>query len=199
MSWGEYLIDGALSVDCPVCFSPRKKPCVAGVTHDERIQAGMDRLRSADPEVHSGLPGAKRAGLLPGGSKWDGINARAREAAPGATRQNKTEQRYQAHLEAQRQRGEILWWAFEAVKLQLANGSSYAPDFLVIDRDGFLLYVEVKGARGWKLDDEGRTKWKVAGELHPYATFRGVTWTGCAWKPETYRPRAAWPPERGGE
>ena len=63
---------------------------------------------------------------------------------------------------------------------------------------GFVLELhEIKGQRGWKLDDEGRTKWKVAGEKFPWIRMVAQTkLKGGGWATEVYQPRAAWP--RGG-
>ena len=57
---------------------------------------------------------------------------------------------------------------------------------------GLVILEEVKGSRGWKLDDEGRTKWKIAGELWPLFVFRGVILRKGVWTTEEYKPRGPW-------
>lgn len=77
---------------------------------------------------------------------------------------NKTEQAYAAALEAQKVAGEILWYRFEGVKLRLADGCFYSPDFAVLRGDGQMEMHEVKGF--WT--DDARVKIKVAAELYPF-------------------------------
>ena len=77
---------------------------------------------------------------------------------------NKTEQAYSLHLEAQRQAGDVLWWAFECLKLRLADATFYSPDFIVMLSDGSIEAHEVKGH--WQ--DDARVKIKVAAETFPF-------------------------------
>ncbi len=77
---------------------------------------------------------------------------------------NKTEQAYAATLEARKIAGEILWYRFEGVKLRLADGCFYSPDFAVLRGDGQMEMHEVKGF--WT--DDARVKIKVAAELYPF-------------------------------
>jgi hypothetical protein len=81
-----------------------------------------------------------------------------------ATRMNGTECDYAAHLRARQAAGEVLWHAFEPVKLRLAEATFYAPDFLVMIKDGSLECHEVKGF--WR--DDARVKIKVAASLFPF-------------------------------
>ena len=83
---------------------------------------------------------------------------------------NKTEQAYAEHLEERRQAGEIIWWAFEPMKLRLAKNTTYTPDFGVVVRDGTYECHEVKGF--WR--DDARVKIKVAAYHHPFV-FVAVT------------------------
>lgn len=84
-----------------------------------------------------------------------------------AGKQNKTEALYKTHLEALRQAGEVLWYKFEGIRLVLAEGCSYTPDFAVMRSDGTLELHEVKGARAIFRDD-ARVKVKMAAELFPF-------------------------------
>ncbi len=94
---------------------------------------------------------------------------------------NKLEADYASALEIERLRGEILWWAFEAVKLKLGKLCTYTPDFLVMRRDGGLECHEVKGF--WK--DDARAKIRMASALYPFL-FIGITREGVAWHREYF-------------
>jgi hypothetical protein len=82
---------------------------------------------------------------------------------------NRTEEAYAKVLEALKQSGELLWWAFEGITLKLAEGSRYTPDFFVMRKDGTLECHEVKG----RWIDDAKTKIKVAAEKFPFL-FKAV-------------------------
>lgn len=90
---------------------------------------------------------------------------------------NKTEAAYSRHLEARKFAREILWFAFEPIKIKLAKATFYTPDFLVMRADGTLEVHETKGH--W--EDDARVKIKVAAELFP-AQFIGVRLIKGAWE-----------------
>lgn len=75
---------------------------------------------------------------------------------------NRLEANYSLELEAQKRRGEILDWMFEAWKFKLANRTWYTPDFAVLTLDGTVELHETKGF----LRDDANVKFKVAAELH---------------------------------
>lgn len=77
---------------------------------------------------------------------------------------NKTEAAYEQTLEQMKRDGEVQWFAFEGVKLRLANNTFYTPDFAVMARDGQIELHEVKGY--W--EDDARVKIKVAAALYPF-------------------------------
>jgi len=83
---------------------------------------------------------------------------------------NKTEAAYRLHLEMLKAAGEIVWYRFEGVKLRLADGCFYSPDFAVMFSTGVLEMHEVKGF--WQ--DDARVKIKVAAEMYPFR-FMAVT------------------------
>ncbi len=88
-----------------------------------------------------------------------------------AGRMNRLEAKYARLLAIRVTAGELVWWQFEAVKLRLADGCFYEPDFLVMLADGVLEIHEVKGV--WT--DDARVKIKVAAEQFPvfrFAAFR---------------------------
>ena len=76
---------------------------------------------------------------------------------------NKTEAEYNAHLEALKTAGDIVWFKFEGMKFRLADNTFYTPDFAVMLEDGQLQAHEVKGH--W--EDDARVKIKVAAALYP--------------------------------
>jgi hypothetical protein len=81
-----------------------------------------------------------------------------------AGKMNRTEEAYGLHLRLRKAAGEVLWFAFESMKLRLADKTFYTPDFAVLLANGQLECHEVKG---WWMDD-ARVKIKVAAELHPF-------------------------------
>lgn len=98
-----------------------------------------------------------------------------------AGRMNKLEAAYAAHLAAEQSAGRVIWFAFEALKLRLADRTTYEPDFVVLMADGSIELHEVKGH--W--EDDARVKWKAAGEMYFLFHFVAVT-----------RPRGVWTFER---
>ena len=103
---------------------------------------------------------------------------------------NKTEESYHWHLAAAQMAGMIEWFAFEPVKFRLAVNTSYCPDFMVVNRDGSIEFIEVKGS--WKAphQDDSKVKIKVAAELYQWATFKSAEVVpkakGGGWKMTTF-------------
>jgi len=95
---------------------------------------------------------------------------------------NKTEAAYAQVLEARKQTGEVSAYLFERVKLRLAKGCWYTPDFVVFRADGGIEVHEVKGF--WR--DDARVKWKAAAEQNQWARFVAVTKRGKGWAEEWY-------------
>lgn len=84
---------------------------------------------------------------------------------------NKTEARYAERLRMMECAGEIEGFEFEAVKLKLANLTTYTPDFVVYGKDGVLEFHEVKAAtrKGRILiEDDAAVKIKVAADKFPF-------------------------------
>lgn len=84
------------------------------------------------------------------------------------TDMNKTEAEYAGMLEARRVSGEILWWAYEAMTLKLADNTRYTPDFLLMLADGAL---EVHETKGGFIREDGWLKLKVAAGMFPFRFF----------------------------
>ena len=74
----------------------------------------------------------------------------------------------------------IRWYAFEPVKLRLADSTFYTPDFMVVAEDGTIEFHEVKGAKRqggrtiavWR--EDARVKIKIAAEQFPMFRFVAV-------------------------
>lgn len=78
---------------------------------------------------------------------------------------NKLEAEYAWRLRAMEQEGAILHWAYEPMKLRLADKTFLTPDFFVIAADGEAQFHEVKGP--W-MEEDANVKLKVAAEIHPF-------------------------------
>lgn len=97
---------------------------------------------------------------------------------------NRLETSYAAHLELRKLTGEIRKWAFEPVKLRLAQKTYYNPDFWVVFDDGAIEIHETKGH--W--EDDARVKVKCAAVMFPEFAFVGVTWDKKqGWKFEYFK------------
>lgn len=84
---------------------------------------------------------------------------------PGAM--NKSEAAYAQHLETRRLAGEIRSWAYEALKLRLADRTFLTPDFFVWHADGIVECHEVKGF----MEDDAAVKLKVAADRWPFRFY----------------------------
>jgi hypothetical protein len=97
---------------------------------------------------------------------------------------NKTEHEYYLILEAQKQRGEIAWWGFEAIRLKLADRTTYTPDFVILDTMknivsiSKLRFIEIKGFRR----DDAMVKFKIAREQFWWADFEMWQKKNGQWK-----------------
>lgn len=111
------------------------------------------------------------------------IRARGVRRVPGEM--NKTEAAYAEHLEARKLAGEIAAYWFEAIKLRLADNTTYTPDFFVMLPNGLLECHEVKGF--WR--DDAKVKIKVAADKYPFrfiAVTREPKKLGGGWKVEEF-------------
>lgn len=109
----------------------------------------------------------------------DAVTAGLNPVSRGAlrpSRMNGTERAYSVVLEARRQAGELLWWAYEVVTLKLADDTRYTPDFAVMLANGELEMHETKGF----MRDDAWVKLKVAAEKFPFR-FRLVKREKGAW------------------
>lgn len=100
---------------------------------------------------------------------------------------NGLERAYSLHLEARKHAGEVLWWAFDCVKLRLAEKTFYTPDFLVMNADLSIEVHETKGTSKGKpfVEDDAAVKIKVAAELFPFG-FVMIWRVAGEWKARIY-------------
>lgn len=78
------------------------------------------------------------------------------------------EREYAQRLDLMVRASVIAWWAYEGIKVRLADGAWYTPDFLVRSPDGALEVHEVKGE--WR--EAARVRVKVAAEALPWLPIR---------------------------
>ncbi len=90
---------------------------------------------------------------------------------PRLSPMNRLEAAYAQRLELERLAGMWQWWAYEPIKLRLAGGAWYTPDFALLDPGGHLIIHETKGH--WR--EAARVRIKVAAELYPFFRFVAVT------------------------
>ncbi len=98
---------------------------------------------------------------------------------------NSTEADYAKLLEDLRISGHIAWWKFEAIKLKLAENTTYTPDFFVMLSTGELQAHETKGF--WR--DDAKVKIKVAASLFPFkfvAARKKTKKDGGGWEIEEF-------------
>ena len=93
------------------------------------------------------------------------VKPRVVQAPHPAHQPNKWEKLFAMDLRLKVAAGEILWWAFEPIKLRLGSDwkTTYTPDFLVQLADGSFEFIEVKG----HMRDDAAVKIKVAASQIP--------------------------------
>jgi hypothetical protein len=84
---------------------------------------------------------------------------------------NKTEQRFLDWYIAPRvAAGDIVWWAFEGIKLKLAPSTFVTADFNVMFASRELWLFDVKGAKHL-VEEDARAKLKIAADKYPLPLF----------------------------
>lgn len=100
-------------------------------------------------------------------------------------RMNGLERRYfEEILTAAIADGTVRYWAFEAIKLRLADRTWWKPDFWLLLANGKTVVDEVKGH--W--EDDARVKVKVISEMYPWLHIRAWTYDRKTkvWKREEF-------------
>lgn len=96
-------------------------------------------------------------------------------------RMNKLEAAYGAYLDVLKHSGEVLWWRFQPLKLRLADGSYFTPDFGVLTSSCLFEFHETKGF--WR--EAARVRIKIAAELFPFK-FIAIKKVGGGWEREEF-------------
>lgn len=86
---------------------------------------------------------------------------------------NKTEAAYAQYLELQKRTGEILWFAFDSIKLRLADNTFLSVDFFVMTKTGELHAHDVKGSMKI-ITDDAKAKMKIACDKFPFPFFYAI-------------------------
>lgn len=90
---------------------------------------------------------------------------------------NKLEAAYGQHLTLRQRAGEVEWFAFEGIKLRLADRTFLTIDYFLMLATGELEAHEVKGGF---MEDDAAVKLKVAAATFPFR-FVLVKWIRGAW------------------
>jgi hypothetical protein len=90
---------------------------------------------------------------------------------------NRLETAYGQHLALRQKAGDVVWFAYEPIKLKLADKTFLTVDFFVMLSTGDLEAHEVKGSH---LEDDAAVKLKVAAALYPFR-FVLVRAAGPGW------------------
>lgn len=112
--------------------------------------------------------------VAPDGTARAIVGKNAKRVARGM---NAWEREYARQLDLRISLGDAVAWKFEAVKLRLADGAFYKPDFLVVLASGAIEFVEVKGH--WR--EAAKVRFKIARELFAPIVFIAVTRDGDRW------------------
>jgi hypothetical protein len=100
-------------------------------------------------------------------------NQALRREILGPDKMNQTEREFSFMLEAKKRLAEIEWWAFEAIKLKLADGAWYTPDFMSWGTDDnygkVITFYEIKGGF---IREAAMVRFKVARQRFRWADFQ---------------------------
>lgn len=94
---------------------------------------------------------------------------------------NGLEGEYAQHLDLLKHAGQVIWWRYAPMRLRLADGSYYKPDFGVLNCDCLFELHETKGF--WR--EAARVRIKVAAGLFPFK-FIAITKKNGAWEREEF-------------
>jgi hypothetical protein len=98
------------------------------------------------------------------------------------TYSNNLERRYGQLLDLQLKAGEIKWWRLKPLRIRLADGSYYTPDFAVVTNEDQLELHETKG----HMREAARVRMLVCREVFP-AAIRLIIWDAQhGWQEEIF-------------
>ncbi len=107
-----------------------------------------------------------------------GAFARGRKPKNGM---NKLEASYGAYLDVLKHSGDVLWWRFQPLKLRLADGAYFTPDFGVLMSNLAFELHETKGF--WR--EAARVRIKIAAEQFPFK-FIAIKKVAGSWDREEF-------------
>ena len=91
---------------------------------------------------------------------------------------NATEAKYADRLDGLLIVGDIVWYAYEKIRLRVGKGNAFlCVDFAVVTKDGKLEFHEVKGGF---TREASLVRLKAAAEMFPF-TFRLCRYIGGEW------------------
>lgn len=126
------------------------------------------------------IPSLRKALVAQG---YDGRECRAK-ARPVAAPMNGTERDYGRYLDTRQAAGEVIWWAFNSIRLRIAQGNMLAwfkPDFVVMLASGAYEVHETKGYER----EAALVRLKVAAGFFPFR-FVLVKRDGESWSFEEF-------------
>jgi hypothetical protein len=106
------------------------------------------------------------------------VRARGRTRKPPGS-MNRLESAYCQHLALRQKAGEVIWFAYEPIKLRLAEKTFLTIDFFLMLGTGEIEAHEVKGSH---LEDDAAVKLKVAAELYPFRFVLVRSAAGGGWE-----------------
>ena len=102
--------------------------------------------------------------------------------ARGPRVMNKLEAKFAAELEAWKMTSQIDWWTYEGIKLRLAKGAYFKPDFFAVKREfNGGMNVTAYETKGF-LRESANVRIKVAAETFPWIRFVIVRRVNGEWK-----------------
>lgn len=119
-----------------------------------------------------------------------GITGKGKKIRHVLGQMNKTEEAFSHFAENHLRAGLILGWWFESVTLLLGPNMRYTPDFMILEADQTITFVEVKpsyvqkesGERKVFARDGALEKLKVASTKYPFRFKLAVRQTGTAFE-----------------
>lgn len=117
------------------------------------------------------------------------VKAKGKTVKPIATT-NKTEDKYAAYLEAKLKAGDILFYEVHPSKWNLADGTGYTPDFMVMDLSGGITFLDTKayyknkGKPGIK--ESSMVKMKMMASKYWMFTMKATWFHDGQWQERTF-------------
>lgn len=128
-----------------------------------------------------GVITTKQASTNPAWANALGVAPKARKRPGGVAAMNGLERDHNARLLTLVAAGDVLWFAFNDVRLRIGVGAYFKPDFFVVYADGRIECHETKGFER----EAALTRIKAAALRYPHIGFILVKSEGSSWGFET--------------